>query len=55
MAIEYMGIASGSPCVVPSCDSRMSPSTNSYVGARYVLMSIVASGGQNLLIFRRAA
>ena len=31
----------------------MSPSTKSYVGARYVLMSIVASGGHSLLMFWR--
>ena len=34
----YIGMASGSPCVVPSWESRMSPSTNSSVGTRYVLI-----------------
>ena len=49
-----MGIASGSPCVVPSRESRVLPSTNSSVGARYALISIVASGGQSRLMFWRA-
>ena len=49
-----MGMASGSPCVVPSCESRVSPSTNNSVGARYVLMSMVASGGHSSLILWRA-
>ena len=49
-----MGMASGSPCVVRSWESRVSPSTNNSVGARYVLISTVASGGQSLLILWRA-
>ena len=51
VARACMGMASGSPCVIPSWESRMSPST---VGARYVLMSMVASGEQSLLMFWRA-
>ena len=54
VARAYMGMASGSPCVIPSWESRMSPSTNNSVGARYVLMSMVASGEQSLLMFWRA-
>ena len=40
-----MGMASGSPCVIPFWESRVSPSTNISVGRRYVLISRVASGG----------
>ena len=54
VARAYMGMASGSLCVVPSCESRVSPSTNNSVGARYVLMSMVASGGHSRLILWRA-
>ena len=41
VARAYIGMASGSPCVVPSWESRMSPSTNNSVGTRYVLISMV--------------
>ena len=34
-----MGMASGSPWVVPSWERIVSPSTNSSVGAWYVLLS----------------
>ena len=53
MARANIGMASGSPCVVPSWESRMSPSTKSSVGARYVLLNIVVSGGHRLLMFWR--
>ena len=39
VARAYMGMASGSPCVIPSWESRVSPSTSSSVGALYLLIS----------------
>ena len=50
VARAYMGMASGSPCVVLSSESRRSPSTKRSVGSLYVLIRIVASAGQVLLI-----
>jgi len=47
VAKPYIGIASGSPCVVPSWD-RISPSTNRSEGLLYELMSMVAIGGQEV-------
>ena len=54
VARAYMGIARGSPWVVPSWDSRESPSTNRSVGAWYVLTRAVAMDEHDLLIFCRA-
>ena len=54
VARAYMGMANGSPCVVPSWESRRSPSTKRSVGSLYVLIRIVASAGQVLLILWRA-
>ena len=54
VARAYIGMASGSPCVVPSWESRRSPSTKRSVGSLYVLIRIVASAGQILLILWRA-
>ena len=51
VARAYMDMVSGLPCGVPSWESRVSPSTNNPVGAWYVFMSMVASGGQSLLMF----
>ena len=50
-----MGMASGSPWVVPSWERIASLSTNSSVGALYVLIRMVARGGQSLRILWRAA
>ena len=52
--MAYIGIANGSPCVVPSWDRRDEPPTNKSVGSRYVLMRTVASDGQRYLAFCRA-
>ncbi len=38
VAMAYIGIARGSPCVVPSLEKITSPSMNNSVGARYVLI-----------------
>ena len=54
VARAYMGMASGSPCVVPSCDRMVSPSTKRSVGALYVLVRIEERGGQTLLMLWRA-
>ena len=54
VARAYMGMASGSPCVVPSCDRMVSPSTKRSVGALYVLVRIEERGGQILLMLWRA-
>ena len=43
----YMGIAIGSPWVVPSQDEMTSPSTNNLEGCRYVLMTMGAKDGQS--------
>ena len=40
------GIVRGSPWVVPSSNLSLCPSTKSSEGSRYVLMKMVASGGQ---------
>ena len=53
VAIAYMGMANGSPYVVPSLEYSTSPSMNSLVGAIYELMRAVASGGQSLWMFSR--
>ena len=50
-----MGMASRSPWVVPSWERIASPSTNSSVGALYVLIKMVARGGQSVWILWRAA
>ena len=46
MARAYIGIDNGSPWVVPSRDQTMFPSTKSSEGFLYVLMRMVAMGGQ---------
>ena len=43
-------MASGTPCIVPFWEKKELPSTNNSVGARYLLISMVANGGQSLLI-----
>ena len=48
-------MASGSPCVVPSCERIVSPSTKRSVGTLYVLIRMVEKGGQILLMLWRAA
>ena len=53
MARAYIGIANGSPWVVPSRDQTMFPSTKSLEGFLYVLMRMVAMGGQIRWIFCR--
>ena len=53
--MAYMDMARGSPYVVPSCEKRVVPSMKKLVGFRYVLMRIVARGGQKCLMFSRAA
>ena len=45
MPRAYIGIASGSPCVVPSLEKMMVSWTNNSVAARYVLIRIVAKAG----------
>ena len=54
VARAYMAMASGSPCVVPSCDRMVSPLTTRSVGALYVLIRMVERGGQILLMLWRA-
>ena len=49
-----MGMASGSPWVVPSWERIASPSTNSCIGALYVLIRTVARSGQSLWMLWRA-
>ena len=53
--MAYIGIARGSSCVVPSCDSKDVPSMNRRGVERYVLVRVVTIGGHNWNIFRRAA
>ena len=53
-ARAYIGIANGSPCVVPSWEYKVKPSTKSSTSLRYVLMRAVAMGGQRALMFLRA-
>ena len=48
VAIAYMGMARGSPCVVPSWEKRVQPSTKSWAESRYVLISMVAIAGHSL-------
>ena len=55
VARAYMGMASGSPCVVPSCDRMVSPPTKRSVGALYVFTRMVDRGGQILLMLWSAA
>ena len=50
VARAYIGMASGSPCVVPSRESIQSPSIKRSVGTLHVLIRTVASAGQILLI-----
>ncbi len=47
----HRGIASGLPCVVPSSDIMTIPSTNSSEGFRYVLIRMLAKGGQRRRIY----
>lgn len=53
-ASAYIGIANGSPCVVPSREYRVVPSTKSSPSLRYVLMRAIAIDGQRALMFLRA-
>ena len=48
MPRAYIGIASGSPCVVPSLEKMMVSWTNNSVAARYVLIRIVAKAGHRI-------
>ena len=48
MARAYIGMANGSPCVVPSWTQMVLPFINSSDGSLYVLIRIVARGGHNL-------
>ena len=50
VARPYMAMASGSHCVVPSCERITSQSTKSCVGALYELTRMVAIGGQRRLM-----
>ena len=50
VAKPYMGIARGSPCVVPSWDKMTSPSTSRSVGLLYELMSMVTMERQRRLM-----
>ncbi len=54
VAKAYIGIANGSPCVVPSWDRREDPSTKRSVESLQVFMRVVAIEGQNILMFWRA-
>ena len=45
--IVYIGMARGSPGVVPSSESMVSPETNKEAGERYVLIRIRAKGGHS--------
>ena len=51
VARSYIAIAKGLPCVVPSCDRRVPLFTKKLVKAMYVLMRMVATGGQRRLMF----
>ena len=55
MATTYIGIASGSPCVVPSWEYMTSPSMNNSDGSLYVLMRMVEMAGHSNWMLWRAA
>ena len=52
-ARAYIGIARGSPCVVPSWEYKVDPLTKSSASLRYMLMRAVAMDGQRALVFLR--
>ena len=45
-AMAYIGMVRGPPCVVPSWEYSVDPSTKSFVSLRYMLMRAVAMEGQ---------
>ena len=55
MAVKvHMVIVRGSPCVVPSMDSKTSPQMNNLAGSLYVLVSVEKIAGQFMDIFLNA-
>ena len=55
IAVTYIAIASGSPWVVPSWESKISSSMNSLMSFLYVFKRTLERGGQRWCMFWRAA